>query len=300
MRAVLRILRWAIVAPLSLFFQILHMVAEGIINYLAELRGFFSNEPEDVPLADTFQKASQDPRDFLRGILAHLEELRGHLINSLAALTITSALAFAYNRQILDILTRPLGGIQELEAVDVTEPLSVVMRVSLVTGLAIALPYISFELLRFIGPGISRRSRLLGLFGIPLTVILFASGAIFTYLYLLEPSITILVNFSGIPVQSRPTSYINFVTGLMFWLGVAFEAPLVAYLLSAMGILPAELLKDNWRIAIIILAVLAAAITPTTDPITMSLVLGPLLFLYFLSIGLAYLGKAQRRARRQT
>jgi sec-independent protein translocase protein TatC len=79
---------------------------------------------------------------------------------------------------------------------------------------------------------------------------------------------------------------------------LAFEFPLLAYVLAAMGILPAELLRRNWRIAIILLTVLAAAITPTIDPINMLLVLVPLILLYFISVGTASLAQRQRAARR--
>jgi sec-independent protein translocase protein TatC len=83
----------------------------------------------------------------------------------------------------------------------------------------------------------------------------------------------------------------------MFWIGVSFELPLLAYVLASMGLLPARLLRQNWRIALVVLSVVAAAITPTVDPINMLIVLIPLLLLYFLSVGTATLAEGQRRAR---
>jgi sec-independent protein translocase protein TatC len=90
----------------------------------------------------------------------------------------------------------------------------------------------------------------------------------------------------------------RFVTGLMFWFGALFEFPLLAYVLSVMRILTAQALLKNWRIALVVIAVLAAVITPTIDPINMLLVMVPLILLYALSILLSFLAGGGRR--RQT
>ena len=103
-----------------------------------------------------------------------------------------------------------------------------------------------------------------------------------------------LLNFLELETQIRPSSYVRFTTGLMFWFGVVFEFPLLAYLLSAMRILSAGALIKNWRIAVVVIAVLAAVITPTIDPINMLLVMVPLLLLYGLSIALAALAGGGR------
>jgi sec-independent protein translocase protein TatC len=81
--------------------------------------------------------------------------------------------------------------------------------------------------------------------------------------------------------------YIEFVTGLMFWVGVVFEMPLVMFMLAKLGIVTADFLLKGWRYALIIIAVAAAVITPTSDPINMGILMVPLITLYFLSVGLA-------------
>jgi sec-independent protein translocase protein TatC len=93
----------------------------------------------------------------------------------------------------------------------------------------------------------------------------------------------------GIQVIPRPSSYIGFVTGILFWIGITFEFPLVIYVLTLMGIVQPKSLLKHWRIAVLVIAILAAAITPTVDPVNMSLVMGPMILLYFTSIGLGYL-----------
>jgi sec-independent protein translocase protein TatC len=257
------------------------------------LTRFLADEPEDTPLGETVQKAIANPGD----VLVHLAALRGHLLRSVIALALASLVAFNFSHLILDWLAAPIGGIESLQAIDVTEPISVVMRVTLFTAFTAVLPYIALELLTFIGPGLSRSARATGLIAVPLVFIFFLAGIFFTYYYLVPPAVDFLLNFMGIPTIVRPASYISFATGLMFWVGLAFEFPLLSYVLAAMGILPAKWLSANWRVAAVALAVLAAAITPTVDPINMMLVRLPLLVLYFLSVGTASLAQRQRAAR---
>ena len=85
------------------------------------------------------------------------------------------------------------------------------------------------------------------------------------------------------------------VTGLMIWIGVFFEFPLVVYLLTSIGLLKPDVLRQQWRIAIVVIAVLAATVTPTIDPVNMGLVMLPMSLLYFISIGLSYVAYAGRR-----
>ena len=87
--------------------------------------------------------------------------------------------------------------------------------------------------------------------------------------------------------------YISFVTRMLFWMGVAFELPIVVYFVARVGIITAEWLRSQWRFAIVGVAVLAAMITPSIDPVTMLLTMAPLLVLYLLSIVLAKVGQRQ-------
>jgi sec-independent protein translocase protein TatC len=98
----------------------------------------------------------------------------------------------------------------------------------------------------------------------------------------------------GIQAELRPASYYNFITSVMFWIGVAFEFPLVIYALTSIGFIKPNVLAEQWRLAIILIAVLAAAITPTVDPVNMALVMGPMTLLYFISIGLSKIAYRSR------
>jgi sec-independent protein translocase protein TatC len=281
---------------LSILWRILTAPFRSIGRLLAAPVRFFTEEPEDTPIGETVQKAMAHPSD----VLQHLAALRGHLLRATLALIIVSFVTFEFADELLNWLATPVGGLAALQAIDVTEPIGVVMRVTLLSSFAITLPYIAFELLLFVAPGLSPRARIVGFLSIPLVFVLFIAGILFTYYYLLPPAVTFLLNFMEIPTIVRPSSYVGFATGLMFWVGLAFEFPLVSYVLASMGLLPARWLGQNWRIAVILLAVLAAAITPTVDPINMMLVWIPLTLIYFLSVATAALaqrGRARRQAR---
>ena len=114
----------------------------------------------------------------------------------------------------------------------------------------------------------------------------------FAYYVMLPVALPFLLNFMGIPTLPRPASYIRFVTSLLFWVGVAFEFPLVIYLLAAVGWVRAEHLLRHWRVAVVVIAVLAAVITPTVDPVNMLLVMAPMIVLYLLGVGLALLARS--------
>jgi sec-independent protein translocase protein TatC len=249
-----------------------------------EVKEFLSEEPEDTPLGDSLEKAINNPES----LFAHLGALRKHLLRAVLVLGLATIIAFAFASQIIDLLAYPVGGISALVAIDPTEPIGTFMRVAILTGFAFALPYIILELWLFIAPGLSRASRIFGLYAIPVAVMAFA------FFILLPTAIPFLVNFGGITSQIRPSSYIRFVTAIMFWIGIAFQFPLIIYVLARVGLVRSKVLLDQWRIAIVIIAVLSAAITPTIDPVNMALVMGPMIVLYFLGI---FLAKVAERGR---
>jgi sec-independent protein translocase protein TatC len=252
---------------------------------------FFTFEPEDTPIADTFAGAVKQPSL----ILEHLDALRRHLLRAILFLAITTTFSFAFAERFLEFLTRPLGGLSNLQSIEVTENIGVFMRVSLLSGVALAFPYIAFELFAFVQSGLHRRSRLLVALAIPSATALFLTGMAFAYYVMMPAAIPFLVSFLNIPVKVRPSSYINFVTGLLFWIGISFQMPLVMYFLARLGVVRAGQLWQQWRIALVAIAILAAAVTPTVDPVNMALVMAPMVVLYFLSIGLAAVAERQRK-----
>jgi len=271
-------------APFRFILWLLQGIYGWLLNLSKEIKNFLTEEVEDSPLPDTLTKTMENPQE----LLVHFDALRKHLVRIVIVLGIATALAFIFSNQILQILSAPLeNGFDSLIAIDVTEPIGTVMRVSLLTGVAIAFPYIALELWLFIAPGLKRNSRYYGLIAIPITTIFFLGGMAFAYFVMLPTALPFLLNFGGINTIPRVSSYTKFVTNIMFWLGVAFEFPIVIFILASLGLVSAKTLAQHWRLAVVIIAVIAAVITPTVDPVNMALVMGPLILLYILSIGLA-------------
>jgi sec-independent protein translocase protein TatC len=279
---------WRIItAPFRILGRIFASIWRWFMTTSGVVEAFLTEEPEDEPLPDTFAKTVENPM----GLFEHINALRKHLFRAVVFMAFTTVFSFLFTNRIIDLLAKPIGGISELRAIDVTESIGTFMRVALLCGFAFALPYIAFELWLFAAPGLSRHARIIGLIAIPAVVLFFIGGIAFTYFVMMPTALQYLLNFMGIITIPRPSTYIGFVTSLMFWIGVAFEFPLVIYVLASMGLLKAQSLAKQWRIAMVVIAVVAAAVTPTVDPINMSLVMLPMILLFFLSIGLAYLAQ---------
>ncbi len=252
-------------------------------------------DPGDRPLTDIIADVAAEPR----ALLEPIDALRKHILRAFLGLVVAVGVSFIFTRQIIEFLARPIGGLQKLQAIEVTETIGVFMRVALLCGFTLAIPYIAFELWLFVAPALRPREKVIGLYSIPLVLLFFAGGMIFAYVELLPPALKFLINFMGVIVVPRPSSYISFVTGVLFWIGIAFEFPLVTYVLTAMGLVKPNNMVKHWRIAVLIIAILSAAITPTTDPVNMALVMGPMVMLYFIGIGLSYLAAFGKRERKK-
>jgi sec-independent protein translocase protein TatC len=284
MRKILNFLRRIITAPFRL-----------ITWPFRKFRDFINFEPEDTSTPDVFAQTIKEPMV----LLEHLDVLRKHLFRSLAALAVTTGISFAFASQILDFLAQPIGGINELQSIEVTESLGAFMRVSLLSGVTLALPYLLLEAFAFINPALKKRERITILIALPFAAIMFVGGLAFAYFIMLPAALPFLLNFLDITTIPRPSNYVRFVTNLMFWIGVSFQFPLVIYALAAVGFVKAKTLISGWRFAIIGIAVLAAMVTPTVDPVNMALVMAPMSVLYLLSIGMAVIagrGRAKHEA----
>lgn len=273
--------------------RILSAPIRWLLRPFRALRAFLNYEPEDTPTPEVFARTLERPAV----LVEHLEALRRHLLRSLVVLALTTGLSFAYAGRILDWLARPIGGVDALQAIEVTESIGAFMRVSLLAGFALAFPYLCFELFLFVQPGLKPRERKFLLLVLPSATILFAAGLAFAYVVLLPRALEFLLTFLGIPTVPRPSNYVRFATGLMFWMGVAFEFPLVAFSLAGLGLVQARTLARGWRVAVVAIAILAAAATPTVDPVNMFLVMAPMVALYFLGMLCAWMAEGLRRPR---
>lgn len=222
-------------------------------------------------------------------ISSHLEELRKTLLWSLVGLIAGVVAVVFFVNPILNFLTQPIGGLQNLQAIEVTETMSVYMRVALLGGLIIALPWIIYQVLRFVGKGLLPAERKGIYLALPFAVLLFLAGVAFAFYIMLPASLGFFQEILDVTTSIRLKSYIGFTTNIMFWIGVSFQLPLVFFVLSKIGIVDSKMLLKGWRVAIVAIAVLAAVITPTGDPINMLIFMLPLFVLYLLSILLSAL-----------
>jgi sec-independent protein translocase protein TatC len=292
MKKILHSIWYFITTPIRFIKKIIQSIFVGLNNISQNIALYFKDEEiDDTPIGESLATTIENPQ----ALLPHVNALRKHLLRAVLAIIITTAISFLFVHGILSYLAKPLsGGMEELIAIDVTENVGTVMRVTLLSGFTIAFPYVIFEIWLFIAPALHRSSRIKGLVAIPIAICLFIGGMAFAFYVMLPTALPFLFNFMGLTTQPRPSSYYNFVTLIMFWLGITFEFPLVIYILANLGFIKANNLIKQWKLAIVIIAILAAIITPTVDPINMGLVMAPMIVLYFISIGLAYIAERGR------
>jgi sec-independent protein translocase protein TatC len=308
---------WLITAP----FRWLNGLRRSIQN-------FFTAVPEEVELTETIADSFESRESFfdlLGAFGEHIDALRQHLLRSVLVLAILAGVCFWQVEKIMAVLTVPLTGqayasftaffqqpslasltslyvigqesIKELTTREPAEGIGTVMRVSLLAATVLAMPWIITELYLFIAPGLMPASRIRLAWAIPVASLLFVIGVAFTYFVMLPTAIPFLEEFGGFATAWTPSSYFNLITALMFWVGIAFQMPLIITALASVGLVRSRHLFSQWRFAILAIAIIAAAITPTTDPLNMGIIMLPMMALYFISIGGAWVAERglQRR-----
>jgi len=280
-------------------FELLFKIITFPFRKLWDFRKFLNHEPTETHVLDALANLVSES-GAREEFVTHLEEFRMHLLRSVIALSLLVITSFWYAEPAMAFLAKPVGGLDQLQAIQVTEEIGVFMRVAMTMGIAVAFPYIAFEFWLFAATGLKPREKKMALAGIPLAAFLFLTGMAFTYFVMLPAALPFLGSFTTIAQFWSAQEYFSFVTGLMLWIGFFFEFPLVIFVLSSIGLVEPKFLADQWRLAVVIIAVLAAAITPTVDPVNMGLVMAPMILLYFISIGLSYIAAAGRRKNAET
>jgi sec-independent protein translocase protein TatC len=221
-------------------------------------------------------------------LMEHLKELRTRLIRAALALMVTTAASFVVAKEVFVILLRPLGD-ASVQALRPTESLGNYMKVALLCGVILAMPVIVYQLARFLAPGLTKKEKRYLYLLVPGATLCFVTGVAFAYFIMLPAAIPFLQGFLADIIKQDWAigEYLSFVTSLLFWLGVSFELPLFVYFLAKLGLIDAKTLSKNRKYAIVVIAVLAAVITPTVDPLNMMLVMGPLIILYEIGVLLA-------------
>ena len=227
------------------------------------------------------------------GLLDHLSELRTRMIWIVGALFIGTVASFIFVNRVLAFITDPVigEGTEKLIAIGPTDTIWVFFQVGFVMGAIVAMPVLVYQIVAFIAPGLyphEKRSLFLLLPGV---MLLFFAGAGFANYVMLPVAVDFLQSFLGDVIDQEWTidRYIGFFTRIVFWIGVAFETPLIIAFLARIGLVSGPQLLRLWRQAVVVISIVAAMITPTIDPVNMTIVMLPLIALYFLGVGLAYL-----------
>jgi sec-independent protein translocase protein TatC len=221
-------------------------------------------------------------------LMEHLKELRTRLMWIVGGLLVTTTLSFVFAKQVLVILIAPMGDTLP-QALRPTESLGNYMKVALICGVTLAMPFIVYQIGRFLAPGLTKKEKRWLALLVPGATICFVVGVAFAYFIMLPSAIPFLQGFMSdiIAQQWAIGEYLSFVTSLLLWIGIAFELPLFVFFAAKVGIINAEMLTKNRKYAYLAIAVAAAVITPTVDPLNMMLVMGPLIVLYEIGVLLA-------------
>ncbi|MBE0481435.1 MAG: twin-arginine translocase subunit TatC [Dehalococcoidia bacterium] len=226
---------------------------------------------------------------------SHLAELRSRLIKSVIALVITTIIAFVFAKYIFEFLIYPAGDIT-LIYIEMTEMLGTYMRVSLMGGVILSMPYIVYHIIMFISPALMRREKRYIYIALPWITVMFLGGVAFGYFIAVPPAAKFLTTFGSefATPQIKIGNYISIVTRLLVAIGCVFQTPVIITLLARLGIVTPETLAKKRRWAIVLAFIVAAIVTPTWDPINQSIVAVPLIILYEMSIWLAKLAYRKR------
>jgi sec-independent protein translocase protein TatC len=223
-------------------------------------------------------------------LVEHLDELRSRLIVSLVAIVPAFGVAYYFHEEIIEWLTGPLPDDRQLVTLGVTEPFTTSVMVSLIVAIGLVLPVLLWQIWAFLAPAVAPHFERVALFFVALSTALFACGVVFMYYVVLPRALEFLTNYDDelYEIQIRASYYYNFVALLLLGGGIAFLLPIFVLALVRLRILTSSRLRENRRIAFVILLVFAALL-PTVDPVSLAFEIVPLLLLFELSIWISVL-----------
>lgn len=240
--------------------------------------------------------------DGTMSLVEHLDELRSRLLRIVIGYVIIFAACWPASKQILDFLVRPIrkhlfeGG--EIIFINPTEPFLIYMKATAILALFVGAPYFLYQLWAFVVPGLYRRERRLV---VPFLVggsLFFLAGGLFGY-YVATPVAARWLLQLGEPFTAKIAlrSAFQFESWLILGMGAVFETPVLIYFLSRLGLVTPRFLMRHFRVALLIIAVLSAVLTPTGDVVTMSVFATPMIVLYLLGVFVAWVAGTPRSGR---
>jgi sec-independent protein translocase protein TatC len=242
------------------------------------------------------------------GFLDHLEELRKRIVYSAIAVAVGAGACWGYRERIYGIMQRPIMDAlqanhlsEKLVYLNPTEPFNLYLKIAALAGLFLTSPFVLYQVWMFISPGLYRREKRYVVPFMVSTITLFTAGGYFGYKVAYPRALNFLIDFSH---QFQPMitigEYTQLFLSIVLGMGLIFELPVLVFFLSFMGIVSPGFLVKNFRYAILVIFIVAAIVTPTPDIINMCIFAAPMVGLYALSVGVAWLvHPKQRQARRE-
>lgn len=220
--------------------------------------------------------------------LEHLEELRWTIVKSIIGIIVGAVLSWTFIDFIVnEILLYPakINGIK-LQNLRPFGQIFLYLQIALFSGLIISLPWVVYQIWLFISPALHRQEKKYVSTIVIFTSLSFLLGAVFAYLIILPYSLNFGFNFGSQAIENKFSidEYISIVLSMVLVSGIVFELPMLSFFLTKIGLLTPNFLRRYWRHAIVVIFILSAIITPTTDPVSMMLLAIPLFLLYEISI----------------
>jgi sec-independent protein translocase protein TatC len=232
--------------------------------------------------------------------LEHLEELRDRIIRSLVGVGVSFAVCWYFSLELFEFVARPITRIAGVSLVinDPTEAFTVYLKISFVAALYVAAPFVLWQVWRFIAPGLYKHERRYAGPFIISTSLFFLMGGVFGYLVAFPTALQFLLDMAKqghmVPLIAAER-YFSLFSTVMIVLGIVFEIPPVVFVLSRIGLVSGPFLLKHTDWAIIISTIIAAVVTPTTDAFNMLIVAVPMVLLYLIGVGVAFIFGRQRR-----
>lgn len=243
-----------------------------------------SQTPTEDPTVDPLDEL---PDDVEMSLFDHLEELRQRFFYALIAVAIAVVGCFLFVKPIVQFLEIPAGDVKFLQLAP-GEYFFVSLKVAGYSGIILATPAILYQIIQFVLPGLTLRERRLVLPVVVGSSVLFLTGLLFAQMVLIPAALNFFITYGAEVVEQAWSidRYFEFVLLLMFSTGLAFQVPVIQVLLSALGMVSSQQMLAGWRYVVMGGVLLGAILTPSTDPVTQSLLAGAVLGLYFGGVGL--------------
>jgi sec-independent protein translocase protein TatC len=259
----------------------------ALVNIDADVELWEPTEAEILAPEDTELEANPDlPHEVEMSFFDHLEELRTRIFYALIAVVIGALGCFTVVRQLVALLEVPAKGVKFLQLTP-GEYFFVSIKVAGYGGILVATPVILYQVIQFVLPGLTKRERRLVLPVVVGSSFLFVGGLLFAYYLLIPAALNFLVSYGADVVEQfwSIERYFEFILVLLLATGLVFQVPVVQILLALLGIVTSGQMLRSWRTVVVSAMVAGAVITPSTDPITQSLLAGAILGLYFGGVG---------------